>query len=41
LQDSIHREAAGRAQDLEEMDGKIQPGKMARELGKHVRQHGL
>lgn len=32
MQDSVYREAVGRAHDLEEIDGKIQPGKMAREL---------
>jgi hypothetical protein len=41
LQDSVHREAVRREQDLEEMSAKIQPAAMARELGRHAREHGL
>ena|ERR671914_770275 len=41
LQDSVHREAVRRARDLEEFGRKIQPAEMARELGRHAREHGL
>jgi len=41
LQDSVHREAVRRAQDLEEIGRKIQPAEMARGLEKHTREHGL
>ena len=41
LQDSVHREAVRRAHELEEINRKLQPTKMARALGKHAREHGL
>jgi hypothetical protein len=41
LQDSVHREAVRRARDLEEVGKKIQPAEMARELGRHAREHGI
>lgn len=41
LQDSVHREAIRHSRDFEEIGRKVQPAEMARELGKHAREHGL
>jgi uncharacterized coiled-coil protein SlyX len=41
LQDSVHREGTRQQKEIEALEAKTQASRMARDLGKYSREHGL